>query len=195
MERKQFRPEKPLVVCVAILTYFAVSGCTRVLEPFAGVTARHGADEHLEQARRLFERGEHEAAFRENERALSLAGPNYPADRALFNMGLIAAHSQNSGRDYSKALAIFQRVIRDFPGSPLVEQSKAWVHVLSEHQRVLAEHQKVSQERERLKREREALLEEKLALNREKEKLSQTIEQSRKIDIEIEKRRRKTRGR
>lgn len=186
MERKQFRSGKQLVICFAFLTFLVLSGCSRVLEEFTGSPARSGADEHLEQAQRLFERGNHEAAFRENERAFSLAGRNHPADRALFNMGLISAHSQNSEKDYPKALLIFGRVIREFPNSPFVEQSRAWVYVLTEHQKMI-------QEKERLKREREVLLQEKMALNREKEKLSQAIEQSRKVDVEIEKKRRKKR--
>jgi tetratricopeptide (TPR) repeat protein len=170
-----------------LLSLFVFPACTRVLERFAETPPRHEANEHLERAQRLFERGEHDAAFRENERALSLAGPHYPADKALFNMGLISAHSQNLEKDYRKAQLIFQRVIREFPDSPFVEQSRAWVYVLSEHQ-------KMSQEREALKREREVLLQEKTALNREKEKLSQSIEQSRKVDVEIEKKRRRQRS-
>ncbi len=60
----------------------------------------------------------------------------------------------------------------------MVEPAKTWITVLEEHQ-------KIADEKRSLTKEREALVQ-------EKDKLKYTIEKSRQVDIEIEKRRRGT---
>jgi tetratricopeptide (TPR) repeat protein len=138
------------------------------------------ASDHLQRARRLLAEGKYDSAFKENESALLLAERKPPGDQALFNMGRIAAASKNAGRDYPRALIHFNRLIREYPQSPLVEQARLWVEVLQEHQNV--------------SQEKKALMQEKMALAREREKLNQSVEQSRKVDIEIEQKRRKVRA-
>jgi tetratricopeptide (TPR) repeat protein len=140
------------------------------LEGVGASNNRTEAHNHLDDAKRLFERGNYELSIRENEKVLSLTGGQSPGDEALFNMGLITAHSKNPKKDYLKSLSYFERLIREYPESQLIEQSKVWVQVLQAHQRIVQE---------------------KMALAREKEKLNEALEQSRKVDIEIEKKRRK----
>jgi hypothetical protein len=137
------------------------------------------ASDRLHRAQRLLAEGNYDSAFKENESALLLADRKPPGDQALFNMGRIAAASKNAGRDYSGALIHFDRLIREYPQSPLIEQARLWVEVLQEHQKV--------------GQEKKALVQEKMALTREQEKLNQSVEKSRKVDIEIEQKRRKVR--
>ena len=83
--------------------------------------------EALQRARRLFRQGDFEAAFKENQKALEWAGGNFPADRALFNMGVIYAHGANPKKDPGKSIGYFRRVAEEFPESPLAEESQAWI--------------------------------------------------------------------
>jgi len=122
-----------------------------------------------EQARRpfalsekLLTEGNYEGALKENQRILSLSGQNPPGDEALYNMGLIHVHPGNSKRDYTKSLALFRRLIKDYPQSPWVEQAKTWVGVLQENEK----------------------------LSRSVEELSLVIEKSKQVDIEIEEKKR-----
>jgi hypothetical protein len=109
-------------------------------------------------------------------------------DVALFNMGLISAHSSNLKRDYPRALSSFKTLVNQYPESPFMEQAKVWIQVLEERQRIAGERQKLLEEKRNLTREREAL-------SQEREKLKYTVEKTRQLDIEIEKRRRKTQSR
>jgi len=124
--------------------------------------ARH----YLLNSHKLFAQGDYEGALNENQKVLSLCAGTRLVDEALFNMGLICAHSGNPKKDYGRALSFFRRLVKDYPHSPLVQQAKVWVGVLEENAK----------------------------LNQTIEKLNQTIEKSKEIDIEIEeKKREKTR--
>jgi hypothetical protein len=69
---------------------------------------------------------------RENQKVLAMAKQETPADTATFNMGLIYAHPKNPKKDNKRAIGFFNRVIKSFPESPLVEQAKIWVGVLDD---------------------------------------------------------------
>jgi outer membrane protein assembly factor BamD (BamD/ComL family) len=46
-------------------------------------------------------------------------------------MGLIFAHYNNPKKDYKKSISYFERILRDYPHSPLTEQAKIWIAVLN----------------------------------------------------------------
>ena len=54
-----------------------------------------------------------------------------PGDEAIFNMGLIYAHFGNPQKDYEKAFSFFDRLIKEFPQSPLYQEAKIWTGVLN----------------------------------------------------------------
>jgi outer membrane protein assembly factor BamD (BamD/ComL family) len=138
------------------------------------------------QAKVLFKEGNYEAAMKENQKLLSEG--KAPADMALYNMGLISACSLNPKKDYLKALDTFKKLVSQYPHSSLAEEAKVWIQVLEEHQKITDERQKFLEEKRNLTREREIL-------SQEREKLKYTVEKSRQLDIEIEKRRRQTQSR
>jgi tetratricopeptide (TPR) repeat protein len=125
--------------------------------------------EEWEQARepfllsqKLLAEGNYEGALKENQRILSLSGQNPPGDEALFNIGLIHAHPGNTKKDYGKSLAFFRRLIKEYPQSSCFEQAKIWVGILQDNER----------------------------LSRSIEELSQVLEKSKQVDIEIEEKKR-----
>ncbi len=125
--------------------------------------------EEWEQARepfllsqKLLAEGNYEGALKENQRILSLSGQNPPGDEALFNVGLIHAHPGNAKKDYGKSLAFFRRLIKEYPQSSWVEQAKIWAGMLQDNEK----------------------------LSRSNEELSQVIEKSKQVDIEIEEKKR-----
>lgn len=94
------------------------------------VQERRQAWEVLLQAQDLLAKGDFEGSARENQRVMTLAKHQPPSDTAIFNMGLIYAHPKNPKKDNKRAIDFFNRVIKSFPESPLVEQAKIWVGVL-----------------------------------------------------------------
>jgi len=113
-------------------------------------------------SQKLLAEGNYEGALMENQRILSLSNQNPPADEALFNMGLIHNHPGYPKRDTTKSLALFRRLIKDYPRSPWAEQAKAWAAVLQENEK----------------------------LSRSVEELNRVIEKSKQVDIEIEEKKR-----
>lgn len=159
----------------ALLGSVWLSGCT----PLSGGPDTPAIDAKkptaaFEQGSALFSQGQYEAAYIENQKILQ-EGRGAP-DVALFNMGMIAAYSANPKKNYPRALSTFRTFLAEYPQSPMIEPAKAWIQVLEEYQ-------KLADEKRVLMREREALVQ-------EKDKLRYTIEKSRQVDVDIEKRRR-----
>jgi tetratricopeptide (TPR) repeat protein len=173
-----------LTAFAGVSAFFFFFGCTTVRQ-----TSKAPESEKSDQfalAKVLFKEGNYEAAMKENQKLLSEG--KAPGDMALYNMGLIFACSLNPKRDYQKALDTFKKLVSQYPYSSFAEEVKVWIQVLEEHQKIADERQKVLEENRNLTREREIL-------SQEREKLKYTVEKSRQLDIEIEKRRRQNQSR
>ena len=94
-------------------------------------------NEYLLRGKKLLTQGDYEGSLRENQKILSLSANKPPGDEALFNMGLIYAHSGNPKKDYGKSIDFFKRLLKDYPQSPLVEQAKIWIGVLQENEKLI----------------------------------------------------------
>jgi hypothetical protein len=171
-----------LLGAAAVAAVLLVGGCATTLESMKGFEGEQ-RPEYFERSATLFREGNYDAAFKENQRLL--AEKKAAPDVALFNMGLIAAYSLNPKKDYPKALLSFRTLATQYPRSPLAEQAKVWIQVLEEHQKMVEERQKLVEEKRALTRERETL-------SQEREKLKYIAERSRRVDMEIEKRRRQS---
>ncbi|MGQ9695317.1 MAG: tetratricopeptide repeat protein [Thermodesulfobacteriota bacterium] len=91
----------------------------------------------LRHANELFNKGDYEGSLKENQRVLSLSGPTIPRDRALFNLGLIFAYGENPNKDYGKSIFYFNKLMADYPESPLIPEAKAWVKMLQENKQLI----------------------------------------------------------
>ena len=169
MGGKSARAGKFLYLCFAVVILVLPAGCLssqktvttrgeisgeRKAQP---ENPRRTAADHLSQARTLMAQGHYEGALWENQRALTLAAKNPPADEALFNQGLIHAHPGNPRKDFDKSLSIFKRLVYEYPGSSWAEEAKAWVGILQENERLqtlIQQSKKVDVEVEEKKRER-----------------------------------------
>lgn len=101
--------------------------------PPAGEEPPKFASVNVQRARKLLAQRDYEASLKISEKALAQSGAQAPADEALFSLGLIYAHQENPRKDYAKALGYFQRLLKEFPKSPLAEEAKAWAGVLQEN--------------------------------------------------------------
>ena len=172
-----------LQIMAAMAALLSFTGCaTLQVEPDAA-PEKIAKPNPFAHATALLNEGNYGAALKENQRLL--AEKKAAPDVALFNMGLISAHSSNPRKDYPRALNSFKTLTLQYPRSPLMEQAKIWIQVIEEHQRIVDERQKLVEEKRVLTREREVL-------SQEREKLKYTDEKSRQVDLDIEKRRRKT---
>jgi tetratricopeptide (TPR) repeat protein len=118
--------------------------------------------ESLSWAKILLERQDYDGAFKETQKVLALSGKNLPGDDALYHMGLIFAHAGNPKKDYGRSVAFFRRMIKEYPQSSLAEQAKIWIGILQENEK----------------------------LNQMIQNLNLVIEESKRVDIEIEEKKR-----
>ena len=163
---------------VAVILCFGLVGCAKI-----GEIARGPDSEQVDYRRLVHTPTNFDVALKENQAAQ--AQTKIAADVALFNTGVILAHPSNPKKDYSRAVVSFRALVAEHPQSPLVEQSKTWIQVIEQQQKLSDERQKLADEKRALIRERELLLQ-------ERQKLNYTNEKSRQLDLEIEKRRRQS---
>ena len=160
-----------------ILVGFVFSGCSSMSSRSDALIPQvEKRSVPFEHAQALLSQRQYDAAFNETKGILQ-EGSGAP-DVALFNLGMISAHSANPKKNYTRALSYFRTVVKEYPQSQISEPAKTWIQVLEEYQ-------KMSEEKRLLIRERESLVQ-------EKEKLKYANDKSRQVDVEIEKRRRET---
>ncbi len=172
MGGKPTRTRKCVHLCLAGFIIFSLSGCLLFREKetvkfkkeelLQTKQSREPQAESLQAARSLLERNDFEGALIEYQKVLTLSGMNPPADEALFQMGMIYSHYGNPKKDYAKSLPLLRKLVKDYPNSLRADQAKLWIALLQENDR----------------------------LNQAVQKLQQTIEEIKKVDLEIEEKRR-----
>lgn len=172
MGRKRTRAREFIYFCIVILILFTSFGCAVLTEKQKGEVRNEESQrkgetlrilsEHLLRARKLLEQRDYDGSFKENQKILSLSGQNPPGDEALFNMGLIYAHSWNPKKDNMRSIGFFKKLTKDYPYSPLAVQARIWTGILQENEK----------------------------LSQTIQKLNQVIEESKQVDIEIEEKKR-----
>jgi len=172
MGRKRTRARKFIYFCIINLIFSAFFGCA-VLYEKQKVTVNNEESQRKEEtlkilserllrARKLLEKQDYDGSLKEYQEILSLAGQNPPGDEALFNMGLIYAHSGNPKKEYGRSIGFFKKLTKDYPYSPLAVQAKIWTGILQENEK----------------------------LSQTIQRLNQVIEESKQVDIEIEEKKR-----
>ncbi len=123
MCRKRIGQRKYLYCFLAGLTMILPFGCSSLQQ------GRLSGD--IQNAEELYARGDFEGGLKANQNIMSLCEKKPPCEQALFNMGLIYASNNYVKKDYRKSMAMFQRVVREYPQSPLVPQARTWIGVLA----------------------------------------------------------------
>jgi len=130
MGRKRAQAGKYIHFFIACLTLFILLSCNALKEAKKEEMRLNATSEHLKLSKELIEQGNFDASVKENQKVLSLSPDSPPADEALFNMGLIYAHSKNPKKDYKKSISFFEKLLKEYPKSPFVFHAKIWIGVL-----------------------------------------------------------------
>lgn len=138
-----------IYLCIAGLIFFTFLGCATLQE----MDKRRSAQGKLELSQELLAQGDFGGALRANQEVLSTVGKSTPADKALFNMGLIYAHYDNPDKNYAQSKIMFDTLIREYPQSPLVEQAKMWKDTLDCVEREKEDSVKLEKKIEELERQ------------------------------------------
>ncbi len=202
MGREPGRQRQHFYFCVALLIF--VSGCGLTQE----AARRREIRESLSAADSLLARGDFAGSLSAFKKVSEAARDKPPADRASYSMGLVYAHPQNPERDLRQAKSYMDRVVKVFPDSPWAAEAAIWAGVLSDAEGAKREAEKARREAqsaadeaeqsqlalERMKQDLDRARLELEKTRQEIEKNKQMIEKAKKVDIEIDQKRRE-RGR
>lgn len=103
-------------------------------------------------AREAFLDRNFEAAVKENLRLIKASGQKPPADQALYNLGLIYAHIDNPAKDFQKAQGYFAELIKEYPASSLVAESRVWLGLFEVFEKVQQIDLDIEQQKKQLNR-------------------------------------------
>jgi len=158
-----------------------IAGCSTTGPSWQGTSAPTGG---------LIIPGNFDQALKENQKAL--AENKGQPDVALYNIGVISAHSANPKKNYSRALLSFRTLVKNHPSSPRAEPAKLWIQAIEQNQKIAEEEHKLTEDKRAVARERDQLAQERTQLAQERNKLNYAIEKSRQLDADIEKRRKQS---
>jgi len=172
MGGKRTRKRKSLCLCFAGLMFLPLLSCATSER----VRERNEAHEFLCPRQQLLAPGDYERSLLENQYVLSLPEGRSCRDEALFNMGLIYAHSGNPEKDLKKAMSYFEKLVQDYPESPFSEQARIWAATLQEIDELHGVIEKSTQTIEQSRQDMEKLNEAMQAALREIEEPAATAE-------------------
>ena len=131
MGKEYIRKGQHLYIYFACLILLLFSGCSSLKE-----RGTKTANEYLLRSQQLIAAGDYTGAVEENRKVLSLFAGGSLGDEALFNIGIIYIHYGNPVKDYKKSLDSFERLINDYPQSPLLEKARIWVGMLRDMEKL-----------------------------------------------------------
>jgi tetratricopeptide (TPR) repeat protein len=203
MGGKRASSGKYIYICAALLICLTLSNCA----VFQRLSGQDESRRYIDRGQKFFAQSDFDASLRENKKALSLSADRQPADEALFNIGLIYAHPGNPKRDVAKSIASFQDLIRDYPESPWREKARVcmgmiWGYekskdalekAIQDRTRLIRENEKIAGDNEKLKKALAGAAEENekskqalAAAIQESTKLKNMIDEWKKVDKELE---------
>lgn len=100
------------------------------VEPTAKKTKEPSTNNYLLLSSKYLEQGKYEKSLKESRRILANSSKKSDKGEALFSIALVYAHYNNPDKDFQKAAEYFAKLIKEYPGSPLIEQAKIWLNVL-----------------------------------------------------------------
>ena len=171
---RRLRNPKLLFRVAPLVLGSLIAGCSTTDQPRQGTSSPTGG---------LIIPSNFDQALKENQKAL--AENKGQPDVALYNIGVISAHSANPKKDYSRALLSFRTLLKDHPSSLRAEQAKLWIQAIEQNQKAAEEEHKLAEDKRAFARERDQL-------TQERNKLNYAIEKSRQLDADIEKRRKQS---
>jgi hypothetical protein len=174
MGRKYTGPGKHIHIYIAFLICFAISGCVASVENMEAKTTK----EDTTRWRYLKRDNPQEDQQNKPSSAKTSLG-----DERLFDMGISYADPGNSTKDFNKSITTFKKLVTEHPNSIWVYRGHVITEILQENAKLKKQGTDLLQENAKLKKQGTDLLQENA-------KLKEIIEQSKKVDIEIEQKKR-----
>jgi hypothetical protein len=162
---------------VWLLAASLTAGCGGVRAPASMHPPR--VTQRLEEADALVRLGRYTEARAAYATVLTKDGAPTGADRALLGLARLALNAKNSERDERHAVACLDRLLAEYPESPLATEAQTWRTLLGSVELLQREVRRHQHDVERLRRDLRQEQHETVRLRQERERLRQ-------IDVELE---------
>lgn len=106
-----------------IAAVFGIAACAPMQKQIAHIEAH----QQLEKNRKNMGQGFFDEVIFENEKVLQTNDMNAAAEVALYALGEVYAHHDFEGRNYTVSQSYFERLIKNFPLSPLTSEAKVYI--------------------------------------------------------------------
>ena len=113
---------------------------------------KNPAMELILRNQKLLAHKDFDRAMEENQTTYSKTGNKPPADEALYTLGLVQAHADNPNKDYPKAIAYFNKLLKEFPRSWRAEDARAWIKTIELSERSKQIDLEIEQKRKQLRK-------------------------------------------
>ena len=127
MGNKSGRTGKYILFYFAVSIIFAALLNTVACAPVQNKIAELRAHQQLEQYRGSMAAGFFETIIEQSEQVLTENETEPPADVALYSLGEVYAQHDYEGRDYALSQYYFEKLIKNFPDSPLTSEAKTYI--------------------------------------------------------------------
>lgn len=201
-----------VLVWSSIVGLVACSQVTRGL--YNGYQGTGGEARHYALAQQYFRQGDYQRSLEESLTLISQYPKGSLYDKALFYAALNNLHLGNPEVNYSKASDYFKRLSEECPKSPILAESNAWIAILTSLSMKDKELTTLKKELEEKKSQETFIKEEKTEtmqqlreemelriqqlqekknreiaqLKKERERLKQELELLKKVDVQLEQR-------
>jgi len=98
--------------------------------PFQDKSTAINTPQQLEQYRENLAAGFFETVIQQSKQVIAENETEPPADIALYSLGEVYAHHDYHGRDYILSQYYFEKLIENFPDSPLTSEAKTYISLL-----------------------------------------------------------------
>lgn len=116
------------------------------------INAREEETAAVEKPSKMAEDNSYQTAAKNNLRVLQEAGNNKPADKALYNLGLIYAHAENPAKDYKKSQTYFHLLTTQFPDSEFKVEAEVILGLFETIRKIQQIDRDIEQQRKQLVR-------------------------------------------
>jgi TolA-binding protein len=124
---KSGRTRKHVLFYVTVTIVIAALLNTVACAPVQDKIAVLRAQQQLEQYRGSMAAGVFETIIKQNEQVIAENETKPPADAAFYVLGEVYSHQDYKGKDYILSQYYFEKLIENFPDSPLASEAKTYI--------------------------------------------------------------------
>lgn len=163
------------LLCLTLFISILVQGCVAHTKP--EMWSEGDAKEKLNNAVTLQTQGQTVQATKAMESVIAAKPVTGITDEALFRLAMLYLNEGSNKNGYSNAHSLLERLKREFPASAWTKLSAPLLELLTSHEELLRQYRSIKSQNQ--------------TIQRENKELHHSIDRLKKLDIELERKKRR----